>query len=87
MQISTNNKEGGSLKNPIVIDAPDTITGVTMEHQYLDQLIESLNVGVESIEQNLVLENGKQFDKIILTLEGGGEKVLFFDVSSFFGRL
>ena len=78
---------GGSLENAIVIDAPDAIAGLTLEHSHIDHFIESLDGDVESIEQNLVIENGKQYDQVIVTLGDGSERVLYFDVSSFFGKI
>ena len=80
-------QKGNSISNAIVIDAPDAITGVTMEQGYIDQIIESLDCNIESVDQSLVVENGRQFDQIILKLDDGSEKILFFDISSFFGKI
>ena len=79
--------KGDSLENPIVIDAKDTVTGLTLEHGYIDQFIESLDGDVESIDQNLVIENGRSFDQAILAMDNGSERTLYFDVSSFFGKM
>ena len=87
MQKDLKGKKGNSLKSAIIIDAQDAITGVTMEHGYIDQLINSLGGGVKSIEQNLVLEDEKKLDRIVLTFDDGTEFILFFDVTSFFGKM
>lgn len=64
-----------SKNNPIIIDAPDAITGAFIEHGYIDHFIDSLDGEIESIEQNLVLKDGRHFDQIILTLEDGSERI------------
>ena len=87
MQISSKNNKGDSLENPIIIDAPDAITGVALEHMYLDEIINSLDGGVESIQQNLIIENGDKYDQVIVTMNDGIERELFFDISSFFGKI
>ena len=87
MQISSNNNKGDSLENPIIIDAPDAITGVALEHGYIDEFINSLDGDVESIQQNLIIDNGNKYDQVIVTMNDGIERELFFDISSFFGRI
>ena len=51
--------KGNSIEDAIVINAHDTITGVTEEHNYIDQLCKELDTGVESIAQNLIIEKQK----------------------------
>jgi hypothetical protein len=34
--ISTNDKKGNSISNAIIIDAQDTVSGITEEHALLD---------------------------------------------------
>ena len=78
---------GNSKGNAIVIDALDSIAGVTEEHRYIDQLCSTFDTGVKSIDQSLIIENGKQYDKFVIQFEDGREKVLYFDISSFFGKI
>ena len=86
MQISTKGKKGNSLSNAIIIEAQDTITGVSEEHAYLDKLCSTLDNEIRSVEQNLIIENGRQYDKFVILLEGDTEMTLYFDITSFFGK-
>jgi hypothetical protein len=79
--------KGNSKDNAIVINALDSIAGVTEEHQYIDQLCSTLDTGVEAIDQSLIFENRKQYDKFVILLEDGREKILYFDISSLFGKI
>ena len=87
MQKDLKGKKGNSLENAIVLDAQDSITGVAMEHGYIDQLIDSLDADVISVKQNLIIENGRQYDKFVIKMNDGNERVLYFDISSFFGKI
>ena len=79
--------KGDSIENAIVIDAQDTIAGLTEEHRYIDQLCSTLDTGVKSIDQNLIIEGKRQYDKFVILLEDGSERILYFDLSSFFGKI
>ena len=79
--------KGNSVKNAIVIDSIDTISGITEEHRHLDLLCSTLDTGVKSVEQNLIIEHQKQYDKFVIRLKNGSEKVLYFGISSFFGKI
>ncbi len=77
-------REGDSIENAIVIDAQDYISGVLEEHKYIDQLCSSIKNEIESVEQELIIDNGKKYDVFTLIMEGGGEKKVCFDITSFF---
>ena len=79
--------KGNSVKNAIVIDSQDTITGITEEHRHLHLLCSTLDTGIESIAQNLIIENDRQYDVFTLLMNDGIERVLYFDISSFFGKI
>ena len=78
---------GNSKGNAIVIDALDSIAGVTEEHKHLNLFCSTLDTGVESIDQSLIIENGKQYDKFVIQFEDGSERILYFDITSFFGKI
>jgi len=82
-----NNFKGNSIETAIVIDAQDAISGVIIEHDYVDRLIDSMDTNVESIEQNLIIEDGRQIDQIVIKLQDGSERIFFFDVTSYFGKM
>ena len=56
MQKDLKGKKGNSLENAIVIEAQDTITGVSEEHDYIDKLCSTLDSEIKSVEQNLIIE-------------------------------
>lgn len=87
MSIKLNGICGDSIANAIVIDALDTVEGIAEERNYIDQLSSTLATGVESVQQNLIFEDGKPFDKFIIRFEDGLEKILYFDITSFFGKI
>ena len=57
--------KGDSIDNAIVFDSLDTISGVTEEHRYIDQLCSTFDTGVKSIDQNLIIED-KIYYKLFL---------------------
>ena len=79
--------KGNSVKNAIVIDSLDTISGVTEEHRHLDLLCSTLDTGVESIAQNLIIEGKKQYDKFAIEMNDGSERIVYFDITSFYGKI
>lgn len=76
---------GDSIKNAIVIKAKDTIDGVIQEHDYIDQLCSQLDIGIKSMNQTLIKENQRYYDKFSIVIGNGSEMELYFDVTSFFG--
>ncbi len=79
--------KGDSIENPIIIDAPNSIIGITEEHNYIDRLCSTIDTAIKSVEQKLIIENEKQYDKLLIQFEDGREKIMFFDVTSFFGKI
>ena len=87
MSIKFNENGGDSLANAIVINALDTISGIAEEHRYIEQFCSTLHTGVEAIDQSLIIERKKQYDKFLILLEDGSKRVLYFDISSFIGKI
>lgn len=56
--------KGNSIENAIVIDAPDSFTGIDEERNYIDALCDYLNTSVHSFEQKLIFESGKPYDPL-----------------------
>jgi len=83
MQKDLKGKKGNSLESAIIIEAQDTIGGVTEEHTFLDQLFSTLDIGIRSVEQTLIIEGQKQYDQFVITMDDGTKKIIFFDISSF----
>jgi hypothetical protein len=78
---------GNSIENAIMIDVQDTISGITEEHRYLDLICSTFDIGIESTGQSLIIEGNKRYDKFVILFKDGREKVLYFDISSFFGKI
>jgi len=87
MSIKLNESGGDSKDNAIVINALDSISGITEEHRHLDQLFSNLDTGVKSIDQSLIIEGKKQYDKFFIQFEDGSVKIIYFDITSFFGKI
>lgn len=80
-------KDGDSIDNAIIINAPNSILGVIEEHDHVDRICGSQDNDVISVEQNLIKENQKFYDQFVIKMMDGTEKTVFFDVSSFYGKL
>ena len=87
MQKHLKEKNGDSIDNAIIIGATNSIEGVFQEHQYIDRICGSNDIGVKSVEQNLIKENQKIYDKFVIKMMDGTEKIMYFEISSFFGRI
>ena len=79
-------KNGDSIENPIIINANNSIEGVLQEHEYLDRKCGIKDTDVESVEQNLLMENQKIYDQFVIKRKDGKVKVLYFDITSFYGK-
>ncbi len=80
-------KNGDSIDNAIIINAPNSIQGVIEEHRHLDRICGSKDNDVKSVEQNLLMENQKIYDRFVIKMNDGTEKILYFDISNFFGKI
>jgi len=80
-------KNGDSINSAIIIDATNSILGVIEEHKHIDRICGTKANDVKSIEQNLIKENQKIYDKFVIKMNDGTEKKLYFEISSFFGRI
>ena len=76
--------KGNSIANAIVIESKDYISGVLEEHDHIYQICNESDTEIQSIDQNLIIVNGKKYDVFTLIMEGGGEKKVCFDITSFF---
>ena len=87
MQKFLKEKKGESLDNAIIIDAQDAISGVMEEHRHIDRICGSKDTDVKSLEQNLIKEGQKLYDKFVIKMDDGTEKILYFEITSFFGKI
>ena len=87
MQKHLKMNKGDSIDNAIIIDAPNSILGVIAEHQYIDKLCGTKENYVQSVEQNLIKENQKKYDMFAIKMDDGTERILYFEIASFFGKI
>jgi hypothetical protein len=80
-------KKGYSIDNAIIINATNSIEGVVTEHEHLDRICGSKDTDVKSLEQNLLMENQKIYDQFVIKMNDGTEKILYFEITSFFGKI
>ena len=79
-------KKRNSIADAILIDAQDTITGVTFEHNYIDQFCMEMQTGISAIEQKLIFENGRKYDMFTILMADDSERILYFEITCFYGR-
>ena len=79
-------KNGDSIENPIIINAKNSIEGILQEHEHIDRICGIKDTDVESVEQNLLMENQKFYDKFVIKMMDGTKRKVFFDISSFYGK-
>lgn len=70
-------KDGNFIDDVIVIDAPDSIIGIDVEQNCIDDLCEFLNTSFNSFEQKLIFEDGKTYDRIDVLKENGEKNTIF----------
>lgn len=80
-------KNGESIERAIVIDAENEVTGVLAEYEYLEKRFGKRGKDWKLNMQSLIEENKKMYDMMDLTLSDGTEKTIYFDITSFFGKL
>ena len=80
-------KNGDSIENAIIKDSTNSILGVMEEHEHIDRICGSNDIGVKSVEQNLIKENQKIYDMFAIKMDDGTERILYFEITSFFGKI
>ena len=77
-------REGDLIENAIVIKNQDYISGVLEEHKYIDKICNEFDSEIQSIDQNLVIDNGKKYDVFTLKMDDNSKRQVYFDITSFF---
>ncbi|WP_129588390.1 hypothetical protein [Solilutibacter silvestris] len=75
--------DGSSTGKAIIINAKNESEGVPMEYQWISARYPGFKRG----GQSLLMSGGKSYDKIDITTADGQKKSLYFDITSFFGKL
>ena len=78
--------DGSSEEEAIKVNATDSFLGVAVESKLLEERFGKSGADWKA-EIKMLTSNaaGQHFDKIIIRLNDGTERTIFFDISSFFG--
>lgn len=79
---------GNSPEDAIVIESVNSKEGIAMEYKIVNYLMLLLDKSGNLERQELVQEEDKHYDKIIMSLEDDPETFyeFYFDISSFCGK-
>jgi hypothetical protein len=79
---------GDSRANAVIIKgAPDSIVGSRAEYQYLTELFGQRNVAWRLFKQELSQTDDQTFEVLTIDLADGTRRVIYFDITGFFGKL
>ena len=75
--------DGSSIENAVIIKAPNELTGVRVEYDWIRR-----NHPDWQLENQSVLNrDGKVYDKMDFQTPDGRRATLYFDITDFFGKL
>ncbi len=74
--------DGTSMKNAIIIKAPDNGTGVIGEYEWIRKNHPSWKL----LKQSLIKDSGKIYDRLDFMTSDGSQKSIYFDITNFFGK-
>jgi hypothetical protein len=77
---------GSSEPEAIVISLASSKNGIAAEYAYIEAKYGHENVGWTFERKYLVENNEKYFDVFYLKLSSGEQQIIYFDITSFFGR-
>lgn len=78
---------GDTVERAIVIrGAGDGRLGVEAEYQYLARELGRRGVDWQLERQSLLMEDDRHYDEMRILLSDGTRKVIYFDISDFFGK-
>ncbi len=81
-----NDNGGDSIDHAIVILEASHQEGVDAEYMVLAQKFGPENVAWKFITQELLNNDNKFFDKLVIKLNDGSEKAVFFDITDFYDK-
>jgi hypothetical protein len=80
---SSGGEEGSSFATAVVIQASNEFEGIAMEYQWLD----SHYPDYHRQSQATTSQGGRVYDLITILTSDGIQKVIYFDITLFFGKL
>lgn len=74
--------DGSSYEKAIIIKAKDEMSGVSKVYSKLKEMYP----GFKLISQGSGSKNGKHYDTMKIMTSNGEEKLVYFDITSFYGK-
>lgn len=74
--------DGSSFEKAVIIIASGSFEGIQLEDDWLQKEY----WGCKKISQGVNTKNGKTYDIITIVRRDGREKVIYFDITSFYGK-
>lgn len=78
----SNQNDGSSIEKAIVIKASNERNGVSAEYTKLDKLFPNYRVK----SQGVTSKGSKEYDVISIVTSTGEDKVIYFDITNFYGK-
>ncbi len=78
--------DGTSMERAVVIVAPDEMTGIRAEYDWLSQRLGVRNRDWKMEQQSLLSATGREYDRLDVRLADGTRRSYFFDITGFFGK-
>lgn len=80
--------DGSSVEQAVIIEAPDSFTGVDAEYQFLSEHLGRRDVDWTVVKQANLRVKDREYDRITVELKPSGKKVdYYFDITSFYGKI
>ena len=76
-------RDGSTPATAIVIEAPNTQAGIAQEYAYVRRAYP----GWERVRQALIEHEGRRYDRLTIRSPSGETRDVFFDITSFFGKM
>ena len=81
--IKNQERDGSSFNKAIFIDKKSEMDGVKAEYEWIYKNYPGCKVN----GQALLIDNNKPYDKIEITTSENEKKSIYFDISSFYGKM
>jgi hypothetical protein len=80
-------RSGESTEEAIIIRADNTAEGIRREYQWLERTFGARGVDWQLVVQVLLHDADRYYDMLRIRLADGTEKEIYFDITTFFGKL
>ncbi len=79
--------DGSSAEKAVVINATSTVLGIWEEYAYIERVCGKKAVDYIVRKQMQISEIGREYDVYEIRMRDGSMRSLWFDITSFFGKL